>query len=480
MSFSEKDDSIPSSSGKSCKLEDERVKPNFIHSSDIPKKIALLIHSLSESKINNWQAHCQDHHLKVLVNVELNTLHTRCATRPKLDTLLQRNMISLAQRHHKHHRRDQSSDNNYLSVILKSKVTKSSIQPHALKTNDAFVVRFDLLITLISGDKVHFETNFDYGILKQYDSSGELVNELQRYVRCLFSALTEAKQQGKFKQEFIPPLMSEASDSTLECSGDEDYDCSYETESCRIEPLASNETLNEELRRRFSEISYNEEFATQKTKFLGSLNNLRHNEEDEEEEGGQEGGIAGKSGVDRRRNKKDTQNELYHQLASPLIPNSSENPFHLDDLIEVEYEDTDAQDADYFMLNPQNSCNSNAPPMRQFENDERVADSPRCFYSPTKSRKTISQMSSAHSLSLIDKDEKFGLEYAFNASDVPSFIKQDKKFKFIKVGKVQKFVDLFEKKQETEEDSRASSANGSRVNTRPGSPLGARPNKICT
>ena len=36
-------------------------------------------------------------------------------------------------------------------------------------------------------------------------------------------------------------------------------------------------------------------------------------------------------------------------------------------------------------------------------------------------------------------DDRFGLDYAFNSNgnNVPSFIKDNKKFKFIKVGKVQ-------------------------------------------
>lgn len=48
------------------------------------------------------------------------------------------------------------------------------------------------------------------------------------------------------------------------------------------------------------------------------------------------------------------------------------------------------------------------------------------------------------------EDRTDGLDYAFRSSDVPTYIKQDKKFKFIKVGKVQKFVNMFEDQNENE------------------------------
>lgn len=66
------------------------------------------------------------------------------------------------------------------------------------------------------------------------------------------------------------------------------------------------------------------------------------------------------------------------------------------------------------------------------------------------------------SYAMISSDDNLGLEFAFrdNSETVPSFIKEDKKFKFIKVGKVQKFVHLFEEQKDT-----------SRSSSRPGSPL---------
>lgn len=75
------------------------------------------------------------------------------------------------------------------------------------------------------------------------------------------------------------------------------------------------------------------------------------------------------------------------------------------------------------------------------------------FVSPRRGRqqeKVLLNKTLAGSLSMVkDEDEASGLEYAFRdrSPTVPSYIRQDKKFKFIKVGKVQKFVNLFEEKK---------------------------------
>lgn len=79
---------------------------------------------------------------------------------------------------------------------------------------------------------------------------------------------------------------------------------------------------------------------------------------------------------------------------------------------------------------------------------------------------SLKKKSSASSFTMISHDESHGLEYAFRdkSPTVPTYIKRDKKFKFIKVGKVQRFVNLFEEQMPESESS-------TRNNTRPGSPL---------
>lgn len=100
------------------------------------------------------------------------------------------------------------------------------------------------------------------------------------------------------------------------------------------------------------------------------------------------------------------------------------------------------------------------------------------FNSPRKHYPSFSQptaqgipLRKKASLSLVDHDEKYGLKYAFKHTDssVPEYIKDNKKFKFIKVGKVQKFVNMFEEHKET------ASTPSSRSATRPCSPLPRTP-----
>lgn len=79
---------------------------------------------------------------------------------------------------------------------------------------------------------------------------------------------------------------------------------------------------------------------------------------------------------------------------------------------------------------------------------------------------SLKKKSSTSSFTMVSSDENHGLEYAFRdkSPTVPTYIKRDKKFKFIKVGKVQKFVNLFEEQMPGSESS-------TRNNSRPGSPL---------
>lgn len=83
------------------------------------------------------------------------------------------------------------------------------------------------------------------------------------------------------------------------------------------------------------------------------------------------------------------------------------------------------------------------------------------------------QVRKKSSFAYITNDDNSDLQFAFrnNSDEVPSFIKENKKFKFIKVGKVQKFVSLFEEQMDKDTTITGGSNVGSRVTTRPGSPL---------
>lgn len=121
--------------------------------------------------------------------------------------------------------------------------------------------------------------------------------------------------------------------------------------------------------------------------------------------------------------------------------------------------------------------NESSPILRQYSLLLRLVSPSKPWVSPTKRMQGVSRQQSTpemqvrkkSSFAFVSNDDNSGLEFAFRdkSEAVPSFIKEDKKFKFIKVGKVQKFVSLFEEQMDKEPASNAASRN----NTRPGSPL---------
>lgn len=127
----------------------------------------------------------------------------------------------------------------------------------------------------------------------------------------------------------------------------------------------------------------------------------------------------------------------------------------------------------------------------EFGSPQQVLGSPmRPSVTQSASVPSLRKKDSFSYYSLVSDDASPELEYAFRdkSPTVPSYIKGDRKFKFIKVGKVQKFVNLFEEKvdkelasssnpgsrvlsrQPSRQPSRLGSRSTSRKPTRPGSP----------
>ncbi|KAG5416756.1 CTA9 [Candida metapsilosis] len=483
-------------------LNDDQIRPNFVHSSDIPRKVAGLIHSISKSKSKRISEECGNGCCDINVNIELNALACRRST--KLIALLQRDMISVAQMDGDSNTTERQS---YIYGIITNQKQKK-LQPDVLRTKDVFVVTMKLVVSNFDA-LGHFilEEDEDFHLLQSYDPKGELIDEIRRYIKetCV---ITQKQHQIKAKNE---GSHSDLSDSTLECSEDDVLYTKEDFGGAKIEPLVSNETLTGEFRRRFSDISNEEKGVKFKHSFLDDIDNLRHNDEDEdvitgaekevtageekeattdkekavfidkenEETAGEENDVS----TDKERDvttdeEKDTttdeerdmtsdedkdvtpekslsrnstqvlfQNEPLKQPVkySPLTP---EHPIHLDDLIEVPYEESDHELTDDFEVHRLVSSS----PKKRYEDDDKIMKISRnsSFQSPTK-RRSRPHLSSSHSVSLINTDDKLGLKYAYNSdSAVPSYIKQNKKFKFIKVGKVQKFVHLFEEQTQSE------------------------------
>lgn len=375
----------------------------------------------------------------------------------------------------------------------------SSIEPHALKTNDSFVARFILTISVThyestniknqNGVKVVFETNAkdDYDTFKLFDTNNLLETQIKRYTENLYRAMTIIRSSGnnsglklKAGKDFIPSASttsSDVSDSTLEGSGDEDFQDHYldeETDEYEIEPLVSNETLADEFRKKCTEISDESKTASNSNTgdFIENVDNLRHNEEEIN---------VHKLHHQLRQVESPFKNSSPFSCSSPPSSNYHLDQLHLDDLKEVLFEEDEEEGGSYFEAYSKERLSRHSSPIKQYEKDDETIAFLRKppFLSPTKTRKSISRMSSAHSVSLINDDDEYGLEYAYNANgeNVPSYIKQNKKFKFIKVGKVQKFVNLFEEQNQklASDNSNPASRNTSRVSSRPSTRPSTRP-----
>ena len=437
-------------------LNDDQIRPNFVHSSDIPRKVAGLIHSISKSKLKRISEECGNGCCDINVNIELNALACRRST--KLIALLQRNMISVAQMDGDSNTTERQS---YIYGIITNQ-KQMKLQPDVLRTRDVFVVTMKLVVSNFDAFG-HFvlEEDEDFHLLQSYDPKGELIDEIRRYIKETW-VIIQKQHHNKAKNE---GSHSDLSDSTLECSEDDVLYTKEDFGGAKIEPLVSNETLTGEFRRRFSDISNEEKGAKFKHSFLDDIDNLRHNDKerdmttDEEKDvttdeerdvtSDEDKDITSEREQPSPRNTTQVlfQNEPLKQPVkySPLTP---EHPIHLDDLIEVPYEESDHELTDDFEVHRLVSSS----PKKRYEDDDKIMKISRnsSFQSPTKSR-SRPHLSSSHSVSLINTDDKLGLKYAYNSdSAVPSYIKQNKKFKFIKVGKVQKFVHLFEEQTQSE------------------------------
>ncbi|KAI5955709.1 CTA9 [Candida jiufengensis] len=428
----------------------EKIKPNFIHSSDIPKKLANLVYSIIKSKYKNTNKKCQ-----ISLNLNLNSLVSRGST--NLITSLNKKMISIVQSSTNNSNylsnqliiRQNYQSSNYLKDIITEKIkVNKQIYPYALTTNDTFIIKFKLVIDQIDEEELEFEDDEQYQILKSFDlHNSNIIQDLKNYILYIYKTLSEDLNKEN-DQNDNHNILLDMSDSTLE------YDeiSSDEYENYKIDSLISNETLIDEFKRRFSDVSIEEKsFNLKSNIFINNLSNLRHNDDDDEHLITEEIKIS--SGEEEQQQAVSI---THSSRQSPITP--TDLHIHLDDLIEVSFEENDDDDNYFDDVEIRNSPKKliSSSPIKDSQSYKFEFTDPKeskltnqhslQSFSPTKERKSISRMSSSHSVSMINTDEKYGLEYAYNSdsSVVPTYIKQNKKFKFIKVGKVQKFVDLFE------------------------------------
>lgn len=524
-------------------LNNDPYKPNFVFSSDIPAQIHQIVKTRYLPHHDNEHSIIfLGSDIEFNINTALNSLLLRNSNIKPSD-LLKENLISIAKYNSCLHTSDFISrimkppnvvDNFGIDnqILCSEEVFIVNI---TLKLLD---FAFDKELQDVTVD---FLKDENLGLLILCDDN--LLNEIISYIRaCVLFSIHSNELATPILQAQVPPKEDmiynsfiEINDSTLNNSENEEvYDKSGTGESLgsitttNCLDLLTQESLNNKTLSLVngdissgqvsidSSIDYlaktssNDELSKQKSPdFLLDIENLRHNEEDDiqDEIKDEEPPTTVQDDMSflrplRLNSRREQLNEdtakTEEVTEAPRVldldPNTSSSSFHLDDLVEVECENENEFESPKTSDNPDYSSPDNIlqPPVQlkptvltsrtnkeQEEEDDGIITISRqlSFVSPRK-MKSVSRMSSTSSIFMLNTDE--GLEYAFKSNDVPSYIKRDKKFKFIRVGKVQKYVHLFEEKMEEPvppappgrlANSRRPSRVGSRLNSRSGSPF---------
>mmetsp|Transcript_8051 Transcript_8051/g.9909 ORF Transcript_8051/g.9909 Transcript_8051/m.9909 type:complete len:481 (+) Transcript_8051:60-1502(+) len=448
-------------------------KPNFIFTSDIHKTIINIVSKYLLIGENGGELTdmTQFYHpmLEFNVNIELNTLLARNRDLMPSD-LIKENLITLAKT------KDRCSTNIESLLTTVPKTQPLNINPYQFMSNEVFIVNLTLkVLDFIICTKentdviIDFLKDENYGILILSDQ--QLVDQIENYIKATF--IKELKEQqtldprvesreiniadNSYLADITDVPMGIQDDSINNGKSfiyDDDYESSFEellllrsndTRSTANEEgndeyeiktqsiLMENDDENNVFRNNGPSISKtNKQINTIKEEecedtFIEDINNLRHNE---------------------------------YFIRSDNLQESTKNARAIPESTPVHSETQNKH--------KQNTSLLKSPAQLTEQNLESPKSTTRrlSVISLSPKHKSVSRRTSTASFSMINyEDTNPDLEYAFRdkSSTVPTYIKLDKKFKFIKVGKVQKFVNLFEEKLDL--------ASNSTPSTRATSPL---------
>lgn len=461
-------------------IDHDLDKPNFIFSSDIPDKVSNIVsryllfgESVPELvDITNIYSSVVEFN----VSIELNSLLSRNKNLKPSD-LIKDNLIFLAKS------KDKCSSNVDNLLVAKHSKNGLSIQPYKLMSNEIFIVNLTLKLLdfmICMKEEAHeimidFLKDESYGIMLLSDE--QLIEQIEKYIKTTFlkvlnnhitsnpldqqprrDCLNISSEYDKYPINSVDASM-DMHDISMNNDKSFVYEDEYESSFEELLLLRSNDTrstANDEVNEDFDDKtdtilfdigcdqdvlrSNHDKMITMKNKqistikeediedsFIDDMSNLRHNERCIRIDDIMEVGCT----LDRMPSSNSIDTLTLHELKS--------SPSYLKSPIKLAHENPSSPKS----LTRQLSMSSMSP----------------------GKHKSASRRTSTASFSMINyADNNPDLEYAFRnkSSTVPTFIKQDKKFKFIKVGKVQKFVNLFEENM-AEPESKSS--------TRPGSPL---------
>jgi hypothetical protein len=377
---------------------DDPGKPHFLVSSSVDDIVLELVARYNDHRRwnNNWQGPLigTNDQISISIELELNSLLLRCPHLKPSD-LMKHNLVCSV---------NTNRPVNKLVYLGDFPVPVS---------NQMFVLsmRLEVVDFHIKQDKVfiQFRDTSMYKILAQ--SEDRLIDQIENYVIAKFRSNTDrGKLMTKSSRKFNPVPISagtnDISDSTLDESAVDHSFSDSETSSVdefELRLTDSTNTMRDECEQigKLASGKFTEEF-------IQNEDNLRHNEVH----------------VDLS-NIEEVDCNLEDDNFEVIDTSPQQEHYQYEQLLHI----------DPVVLN---DLTSESESVLKYPN-------PVLFHSPSKK---VTKKSSSMSLSMINDDDLIDLKYAMNDTDVPSYIKENKKFKFIKVGKVQKFVHLFEEKSE--------------------------------
>lgn len=390
------------------------------------------------------------------VNVELNTLLSRNKNLRPSD-LIKDNLVFLAK----------SAEASAVNRILIND-DKLAINPKTFINNEVFIVTLTLKVlnfTVAPAVSIEFLKDENYGILVLCDYN--FILRIEQYIVKLFTNIIDMNLQQDTHEINLSQDIS-GTETTLEISEHE------------LSDYSDDDTLiHERIKQPIPEED-----------FIGDMNNLRHN--DGEMNGGMRVDVSSQES-DRLAIKLDDLNlspvETKEVTASepaqilpdsPILPHSPaqsptqsptkqpQPPQTLPQPFDQNVFDLEDSKPEFAikLKHSTHNVNHHQPVTEDFQLPTKKLS--RTFIPPPKPKKLSSFSIDLHDFDNLDPDAAYY-----------KGVKGDKKFKFIKVGKVQKFVNLFEEKLHEETDSVSTTRTGtrpaSRAGTRPTSTAGTRP-----
>lgn len=509
---------------KQCGRDPER--PNFIFSSDITSKVRRLSRRYRRRTVNDLGEEVVElaalNSVSFTLQVELNTLLLRNKLL-KASDLLKENLISVAQSGAgRIHMERKGIDRplpqlpaqpllplSLLQLLIHNKGVSLAILPYCFVPNEIFVVclKLNALDFTVRRNEGNLEIELDflkdesYGILVLCDVS--LVEQTEEYIKTRFLKELDALNEEEVALQDTEEVDVEEEEE--EKDGDERQDFQFD----EIDSLNELEPIHQKYVTGYSTSSLDPPLEVIPSS--PTINDISIEEplkdksyiyeDDEYDSSIEELNLLKSNDITRSNTQEEPQLINFNDIPSMNYSHSSNvqvlKKLNKMNIIEVKGDDKFLNDISNLRHNEHTkldeieevSCDldtaPSSPEKRSKPDTTNVLFEPSSpspilkprtsFVSPTKRKPSVSRKTLAASFSLINHDEEHtGLEYAFKSLTVPSYIKQDKKFKFIRVGKVQKFVNLFEEKKQDLDPvvpgSRHPTRPSSRQSTRPSSP----------